>query len=70
MSNLVKLQTATFNDLDDMLSNISSPLTGSSTAYPQMCFGVAIEEPVNGTINVNLVFSGFNQDPRTQAIPS
>ncbi len=60
LSNLVKLKTATFNDLDDMLSNISSPLAGSSTTYPLMCFGVAIEEPVNGTINVNLVFSGFN----------
>jgi hypothetical protein len=46
-------------------------LTGyPSTVYPQMCFGVAIEEPTNGTVNVNMVFSAFNQDRRTQSIPS
>lgn len=34
-----------------------------------MCFGIAIEEPTNGTVNVNLAFSAFSDDPKTQALP-
>lgn len=70
LSHPVNFQTAIFGNLSDLLANISSPLTGSSTNYPQMCFGVVIDEPVNGSLSVNLVFSGFDQDPGTQGIPS
>ena len=67
----INLEVANFSSLQEIQANISSPLTGyPSSLYPQMCFGVAIEEPTNGTVNVNMVFSAFNQDIRTQSIPS
>jgi hypothetical protein len=66
----VNLTIKNFTDHASIMNYIGSPDYQQNDDNKGICFAFAIEETVEDEIEVKMVFSGQEEDPETQSIPS